>query len=361
MREFHIGFVVEQALGHATHAKNLQANVPKDASVQAYWGLLPWEVTGWAARLPLYKSNWTVRSGWRARQAIRTMTRQAHLDALFIHTQVPAVLVTDWVRRLPSVVSLDATPQQYDSLGAFYGHDTGPAWMEGVKWRLNRACFDAARHLVAWTEWTKQGLVDEYGVPAEKVTVIPPGVNTREWMRPTPRPPAGGAVKILFVGGNLERKGGLLLLEAFRALRDRYPLELHLATRDKLVPEPGIFVYNNMQPNSAPLKQLYHDSDIFCLPTYGDCLPMVLSEAGAAGIPCVATRVAGIPEIVLDGETGFLMPTGDVPALTESLRRLIEGPDLRARMGERAVAVVSERFDAERNAMRLLELLKGVA
>jgi glycosyltransferase involved in cell wall biosynthesis len=116
-----------------------------------------------------------------------------------------------------------------------------------------------------------------------------------------------------------------------------------------------------MQPNSAPLKQLYHDSDIFCLPTYGDCLPMVLSEAGAAGIPCVATRVAGIPEIVLDGETGFLMPTGDVPALTESLRRLIEGPDLRARMGERAVAVVSERFDAERNAMRLLELLKGVA
>jgi glycosyltransferase involved in cell wall biosynthesis len=282
------------------------------------------------------------------------------LDALFFHTQVPAVLSSNWVRRFPSVVSLDATPIQYDALGQFYNHQPGTTWLEHLKWKLNRDCFRAARRIVAWSQWAKQGLVDDYEVPAEKVTVIPPGVNVADWAHPTPRRIHDHPVKILFVGADLERKGGRLLLEAFRALRP-IGVELHMVTRASLPEEPGLFVYTQMQPNSAALKQLYHDSDIFCLPTYGDCLPMVLSEAGASGLPVVSTRIAGIPEIVEEGTTGFLVPAGDVPALTDALKSLVRNPQLRLSQGERAIDAVTREFDALRNARRLLTLLKQEA
>lgn len=360
MTTYNIGFIMEQALGHVTHTKNLQAAVPHDPEVTAHWGLVPFEAQGFAARIPVYKSNWTVRAGLRARGQVAGIARRTKIDALFFHTQVPAVLVADWVRRVPTIVSLDATPIQYDTLGDSYNHAKGPAALERLKWRLNRDCFRAARHLVTWSEWARQGLIDDYEVPAEKITVIPPGVTTAEWKRLQPRVPHAGPVKILFVGGDLKRKGGMLLLEAFRALRP-LGVELHLATRETLPAEPGLHVYNGMQPNSAELKRLYHECDIFCLPTSGDCLPMVLSEAGAAGLPSVSTRLAGIPEMVGDGETGFLIAPGDLGALTEALRRLILNQDLRLRFGEQAVARVSQEFDAARNARRLLDLLKHEA
>jgi len=365
---YHIGFVIEQTLGHITHTKNLQTNVPKDPTIEAYWALPTWESKGVASRLPLLNRNWTVKAGLQARQQLATMSRQTQLDVLFFHTQVTATLAPDWVRRVPSVVSLDATPRQYDSLGDFYAHEPGPEWMERLKWRLSRTCFASARRLVTWSQWAKDGLVAEYGVPAEKVTVIPPGVNVRDWTRPAGHPHSDGPVKVLFVGGDLQRKGGLLLLEAFRALRQEAAdadassnLELHLVTREQVAEEPGLFVYNDMRPNSDRLKQLYYDCDIFCLPTYGDCLPMVLSEAAAAELPTVSTRVAAIPEIVKDGQTGFLTSTGDVAALTAALRRLVTDPDLRRQQGALAADLVLERYDAERNAFQLLELLKQTA
>lgn len=368
--EYHIGFVIEQVLGHITHGQNLRRNVARDSSIIAHWGLVPWEAEGWAARVPFYRSNWTVRAGLGARRLVAGMARQSPLDALFFHTQVTAMLAGDWLRRIPSVVSLDATPKQYDSLGVFYKHPIGSAWLEDLKWKLHCDCFQSAHHLVTWSAWAKVGLMADYGVPADKVTVIPPGVNVREWLRPSPRLMQPGPCRILFVGGNLERKGGHLLLDAFRQLRveqqsanghSDQAVELHIVTRDPLAEEPGLFVYNDLQPNSTRLKQLYHDCDIFCLPTSGDCLPMVLSEAGAAGLPVVSTRVAAIPEIVREGESGLLIPPGDRQALLDALRLLIEEPAQRLHMGQRAVELVSAKYDAERNAQQLLRLLKRVA
>jgi glycosyltransferase involved in cell wall biosynthesis len=360
MAGYEFGFVLEQSLGHITHAKNLQSNVPLDPEVRAHWGLIDFEATGFAGRIPVYRSNWTVRAGLRANRAMARIARRTRLDAVFFHTQVPAVLAQRWLRRIPGIVSLDATPRQYDELGEFYKHETGPAWLEQLKWRLNRDCFRSARRLVAWAEWTKQSLVRDYEVPAHKVTVIPPGVNVHEWHRPAPRTPHTGVVKILFVGGNLERKGGLVLLQAFRALRD-LKLELHLVTRDRLAEEPGLFVYNDLEPNSRPLKQLYHACDVFALPTFGDCLPMVLSEAGASGLAIVSTNVAAIPEIVRNGETGLTVPAGDAVALAQALRELATNPARRMTLGERAMAHVTRHYDARANAGRLLDLLKAEA
>jgi glycosyltransferase involved in cell wall biosynthesis len=360
MAGYQFGFLLEQSLGHVTHTKNLLANVALDSEVHAHWGLIDFEATGLASRIPVYRSNWTVRAGVRARREVARINRKTRLDALFFHTQVPAVLAQSWLRKIPGIVSLDATPIQYDELGAFYKHEQGPAWLEDLKWRLNRDCFKSARRLVAWAEWTKLGLVRDYEVSADKITVIPPGVNVHEWRRPTPRVPHTGSVKILFVGGDLERKGGLVLLEAFRALRD-LRLELHLVTKDRLAPEPGVFVYNGLQANSQPLKDLYYTCDIFALPTFGDCLPMVLSEAGASGMAIISTDVAGIPEIVRNGETGLTVPVGDAASLTRALRELATNPVLRMTLGQQAMAHVTRHYDARTNAGLLLDLLKAEA
>ncbi len=357
-QNYRIGFIIEQMLGHVTHGQTLQANVARDPTVEAYWGLPVWKEDGTLGKIP----NWTVQAGWQARQFIADMNRQAALDALFFHTQVTAVLAANWVKKIPSIISLDATPKQYDELGEFYAHTPGPAWLEQIKWKLNCNAFNAAKHIVTWSEWAKEGLITEYAISADKITVIPPGVNIESWTNPTPRPHDNEAVKILFVGGNLERKGGLLLLEAFRNLRQNYPaLELHLVTKDDVPDELNLFVYNNMQPNSSPLKQLYHQADIFCLPTYGDCLPMVLPEAGAAGLPVISTKVAAIPELVQDGESGFIVPTGDADALAIALRDLIRDKELRIQQGMRAIELVQSAFDAQQNAEQLLALLKQVA
>jgi glycosyltransferase involved in cell wall biosynthesis len=368
MTQYRIGFIIEQALGHITHAKNLQVNVPKDPSVAGFWSLPAWEITGPAGKLPLIRSNWTARAGLQARHAAGKMLRHDRVEALFFHTQVTAVLAQDLLRRAPSVVSLDATPRQYDEMGLVYGHRAGPGWLERLKWRLNRDCFAAASRVVSWCNWARQGLIDEYEVPPDKITVIPPGVNTAEWQRPGGPRAQNGPVKILFVGGNLERKGGLILLDAFHTLRHeaaqnpgKMPeIELHLVTRDPVPAGANLYVHSDLQPNADALKQLYHDCDIFCLPTYGDSMPIVFSEAGATGLHVISTHMAANSEVVRDGETGFLVSPGDTAALTAALRQLVTDPELRLCQGARAVEVIRQDFDAEKNTFRLLELIKEV-
>lgn len=363
MKTYRIGFVIEQALGHVTHTRNLRDALVGNETVDAHWVLPAWETEGLSARIPLYNRNWTVRAGLQARRGLARLSRRVDLDALFFHTQVPAMLALDWIRRLPSVVSLDATPRQYDRLGAYYDHEIGAGWVEAAKWRLARRVFREAHALVAWSEWAKCGLVEEYGVATEQVTVIPPGVDAAWWSRPEPRHQASGRpLQILFVGGNLERKGGRLLLDAFRRLRaEGLPVDLNLVTRTPLEPEPGVRIYDDLTPNSERLRDLYFRSDIFCLPTRADCLPLVLAEAGASGLPAVASAVAAIPEIVRHEQTGLVVPPDDEEALVAALRRLILEPELRLALGRRAARLVETDFDAATNAARLLRLVQGVA
>jgi glycosyltransferase involved in cell wall biosynthesis len=354
-----IGFVVERSLGHVTHADNLARLLPRQHDIDAVLLPVDFAVEGWAARLPVYRSNWTVRSGWRADRAIGRTHSEAPLDALFIHTQVPSVLSQRWMTRIPTVVSLDATPMQYDELGQHYNHRPGRSRVEALKYRVNRSSLHRAAHVVTWSEWARNGVIDGYGVRPERVSVVPPGVTPSLWSRYGPEP-TSGPIRILFVGGDLRRKGGDLLLAAFGQLRRETPdlaVELHLVTRSPVPASPDVHVYPDLTPNSTDLVALYHRSHIFCLPTRADCLPMVLSEAGAAALPAVATAVAGIPEIVSDGRTGLVVPVDDVGALTTALRRLATDPVLRRELGMNARELVMARFDADKNVRLLVELL----
>ncbi|MEP2371962.1 MAG: glycosyltransferase family 4 protein [Ilumatobacter sp.] len=314
-------------------------------------------------------SNWTVRASLRAGRAIRRENGQAPLDALFVHTQVPAVLNTDRFRGIPRVVSLDATPLQYDELGDVYGHESGSDRLERLKHALNTRCYQRADRLVTWAEWTKAGLVADYGVDPADVEVIPPGVDPQKWWFPprTGTTDDSEPVRVLFVGADLRRKGGFDLVEAVREVRRRLTesgspaeLELHVVTTAELSPEPGVFVHRGLTPNSPELIDQYRRADIFCLPTYGDCLPMVLSEAGAAGLPLVATDVGAISEIVHDEKTGRLVRPGAIGELADALVDLAENRERARRLGSAACELVRERYDAAKNARRIVDVMLNI-
>jgi glycosyltransferase involved in cell wall biosynthesis len=92
------------------------------------------------------------------------------------------------------------------------------------------------------------------------------------------------------------------------------------------------------------LPDEYRRSDLFVLPTLADNTPVTLMEAMACGVPAVATSVGGVPELVEPGQSGLLVPAGDVAALTSALERLLADPDARRRMGAVGRQVAESRF-----------------
>jgi glycosyltransferase involved in cell wall biosynthesis len=90
------------------------------------------------------------------------------------------------------------------------------------------------------------------------------------------------------------------------------------------------------------------DLDVVALSSRNEGTPVALIEAIAAGRPVVATDVGGVRAVVRDGETGFLVPPNDAVALGAAVRRLLEDPDLRRRMGAAGRAAVIERFGQDR-------------
>jgi glycosyltransferase involved in cell wall biosynthesis len=109
------------------------------------------------------------------------------------------------------------------------------------------------------------------------------------------------------------------------------------------------------------LQDLYASCDLFVLPTRGEVFPLAGMEALAAGLPLVATRVGGLPELVREGETGRSVDVDDGDALGDALEQLIADPELRRRMSARARADAEERFDYRKNALRVFELVRSHA
>ncbi len=356
-----LGFALEYSLGHTTHAQNLKRVLRDRLDIAPTYVDLPYDgLTGAWTHLPGVRSNWSLRASLGAWLGLRG--RAKRLDGALFHTQVTSLFSAGLMRRMPSVVSLDATPLQYDALGAFYGHaPSGSARLEALKKRLNQRAFRSARQLVAWSQWAKESLVADYGVPAEKITVIPPGIDTARWDfdRSARRP---GPVNLLFVGGDFTRKGGDTLLEAFARLPRSLDVRLHVVTKTPGVGDnlPGVTVWRDVQPNSEALLRLFAQADLFVFPTRGDCLPLAVMEALAAGLPVVTTTVGALPEAVTHGETGWIVPPDDPDALGQALALLASDSSLRARLACQARAVGRERFDAEKNYGRLVETVRAV-
>jgi glycosyltransferase involved in cell wall biosynthesis len=108
--------------------------------------------------------------------------------------------------------------------------------------------------------------------------------------------------------------------------------------------------------NQDRIGQFYREADAFVLASFAEGIPVVLMEAMAMEIPCVSTRVAGIPELIRDGIDGFLVMPSDDRALAEALGRLIDDEALRRRLGEAGRLRVIEKYDLDKNIERLKRL-----
>ncbi len=162
-----------------------------------------------------------------------------------------------------------------------------------------------------------------------------------------------GRVKILFVGWMLEAKGVRELLAAARALPQADFTLIGAEDPDfvaEITPELEALAghVKRLPPRPrADVLELYHEADVFVLPTWREGFPNVVLEAMGAGLPVVSTPVGAIPDAVREGEDGFLVPVEDAAALTEALRRLVEDRDLRLRMGASGRARAVEVFSME--------------
>jgi glycosyltransferase involved in cell wall biosynthesis len=356
---YRLGFVMEQTLGHVTHAQNFRQWIAQDPDVIATWIPVSYDIQDRWDKVPLVRRNWTLRASIRAREQVRAALRSTRLDGLFFHTQVTAIFARRLMADIPTVVSMDATPLNFDSIGSPYDHKPsqfGP--LESFKNALNRRAFSQARRLITWHEWGKDSLVNEYGVDAEKVVVIPPGVDVDKW-KSARNGDAGRPIRLLFVGGDFRRKGGDTLLAAYRTalMQD---CELDIVTRENVDIQglSGVRVHHGLGPNSPELMALYARADLFTFPTLADTLPLVIMEAMASGLPVITTSVGALREEVEDGISGFLIPPGDANALAEATRRLVTNPQLLRDMSAAARRRADQKFNASRNYPHVLAVCK---
>jgi glycosyltransferase involved in cell wall biosynthesis len=261
-----IGFVIEQALGHVAYGMGLREVLGKRSDLECVWLDVPFGPGGFG-RIPLVGRNWTLRGSLRARSALTRASQQGTLDALLIHTQTIGLFSAKHMARVPTLLSLDATPRNYDELAGPYGDRVHPGPVEDAKLWAHRSVMRHVRHFTAWSHWAKASLVRDYGVASDSITVIHPGAVLSKFPAPETRPPRQtGPLRVLFVGGDFARKGGTLLLDAWRS-ELKGSVELHLVTTADITPEPGLHVHHGVTPYSDELLRIYASVDVFVLPT----------------------------------------------------------------------------------------------
>lgn len=177
--------------------------------------------------------------------------------------------------------------------------------------------------------------------------------------------------QLLFVGRMSAAKGVPVLLDAMAALARTHP-EARLtlvgdgpgrAALEARAAELGLgtrVTFAGYRDQDGVAEAL-GGADIFVLPSFAEGLPVVLMEALAARCAVVATRIAGIPELVRHGETGLLVPPGEAAALAEAVAQLLDDPALRARLAEAGRATVEAEFDLAREPAKLARLFAGDA
>jgi len=187
----------------------------------------------------------------------------------------------------------------------------------------------------------------------------------------TPRPVESRGQRVIFVGRLDAVKGVPLLVDAMARLGDSHPdarLQLvgdgpHRAALERQVAEAGLsdrIEFLGYRPQDE-VAALLETADLLVLPSFAEGVPVVLMEAMASRLPVIASRVAGVGELVEDGTSGFTIPPGDLDTLVERMGRLLSDPALCDRMGEAGRAKVVAEFDINAEAEWLGEIFEGAA
>lgn len=311
-------------------------------------------IGGIQRNLDLSRIRTELSYGRTSRLLLKRRLRERSYDVLHFHTQIQAFGAIEVMRRVASVITTDMTIAQASREPSVrYPRTYGPSIAR------ERRVFEAAAHVVTFTEWARRSVIDEYGIPPAKVSAIMPGAIFRTFLSPDFSRKA--KPRILFVGGDFARKGGWDLLRVFeRGLTNR--AELHLVTDAPLPALPaGVHLHAGILPYSPEWHELFRTADIFALPSHAEALGLVFQEAGGYGLALVGGDVGGIPEMIRVGRNGFLSRPGDLDDLAAILQRLVDDPTLLSDMRAHSFAIAREHFDADLNLRRLADLLKRVA
>ncbi|HWP59918.1 MAG TPA: glycosyltransferase [Candidatus Acidoferrales bacterium] len=231
---------------------------------------------------------------------------------------------------------------------------------------------EAAAMVVVSRAMEKQIL--SWGAPPAKVIYNPCGVDTSFFAGAEPRkaPPV-----FLFTGRFVEKKAPQLTLLAFAQVHQRHP-EARLrmigdgplagACRDiaRALRISEAVAFLGFQPPAIVREEMrnaraYVQHSVVAPNGDSEGTPLAILEAGAAGLPVVATRHAGIPDAVADGETGFLIEERDVFAMADRMGRLARDPDLAGAMGAAARRRIEEEFSATKTLKNLWGVIERVA
>jgi alpha-maltose-1-phosphate synthase len=254
-------------------------------------------------------------------------------------------------------------PWKREQLGAGYELSS---WME----REGLLACDA---VVAVSQDMKQDILKAYPIPESRVAVIHNGVDPEKYH---PKEGTESLAKfsvhppfVFFVGRLSRQKGIFDLLEAM----DHVPRGTTLVLATGKPDTPGIeddlravlkskdnVVWIREMLEDPDLVNLYNEAAVFACPSIYEPFGIINLEAMACETPVVATRVGGIKEVVVDGETGLLVPPGDPMKLGQAITQIIEDPKMAARMGQAGRQHVLRDFTWDRIAERTLELYRSL-
>jgi glycosyltransferase involved in cell wall biosynthesis len=324
------------------------------------YALQPRRSTPFNQRLAGVQYFW--HAGWLARAFEQDGI--THLHAHFAHVPASVAHVVHLLTGLPYSVTAHAKD--------IY---TSPPDRLAIRLR-------AARFVVTCTGYNAQYLAGLMGTAAaQRLHRIYHGVDLHRFgpnscTAPDPRTP-GDTPTILAVGRLVEKKGYPYLIDACRLLIDRgYDVRLRIVgageMKDALrrhIAEVGLDERVELlgARSQDEVIELYRTATVFTLPCVvldngdRDGIPNVLVEAMRVGLPVISTAVSGIPELVVDEETGLLVPPRDAQALASALGRLLDDAELRARLAAGAAHRVAHEFDLAANAAMLKALLVEAA
>jgi len=353
---YRLGFAMAQVAGHATHSRNLRRVADADDSIEATWSEIAYHRPG----------GWVERVAGRLGkgQALRPVVDMfnglgsASFDAILVNTPLVG-LYPQRILDAPMMVDFDSTPALLAQMEE-YDRPERNGLAARAKGAVEDRFWERATLLQSWSEWAKASAVDDYGFSADRIIVNPPGVDLDLWRPRSHSDVVGRSQRILFVGGDFQRKGGEDLLEWFRRSRPGNA-ELHIITREHVASVDGVTVHHDLEPNSGALVELYQASDLFVLPTRAECFGIATVEAMACGLPVVVGDVGASSEIVEHGANGFLVPPKDTDALGDAITRILDEDAARQRMAARSRKIAETKFDLRRNATRTMTTLKALA
>ncbi len=218
----------------------------------------------------------------------------------------------------------------------------------------------------------------QMGLEPDSVRVVPTPVRLSHFLTPQPGDKLASMRRslglsddtpvMLWVGRPVRAKNLPMLMDVLEAVRRRMPGArlLLIGQREpieNLVREKGVAeaVIITGKVRHDELPAYYSMSDVFVLTSLYEGLPKVLLEAGAAALPAISTAIPGADEVIVNGETGYLVAPGDVEGMAERITTLLGDRDLASRMGQNARRHVLEKFNRERNIEAIIEMWRVAA